>query len=1063
MRKWIEGQINHIEFPLVDATDFATPESALTVANIKIKIFGTLNGNSAAASLVSSGTGSLTKDIDVVRSGIYHIALTTGNLSDTQQAFFDNYIFWASCTGAAIQIIPVSGVRMDSSDLKSAIAALSDAVSNVYSAVAVGNSRVLLNQSRISDIQSFLLVMSDALSDAHSDLKSYLVGMSDMLSNVQSAVALGHSDLKSFLLLMSDALSDAHSDLASKIAGVTATVSASAMSNIASKVWAEKYTAAGNNGASSFGSLARLDASRISDMQSYLALMSDALSDAHSDLKSYLIGMSGMLSDTHSAATAGASRALLNQSRISDVQSFLLLMSDALSDAHSDLASKIAGITATVSSAAISDIASAVHAGLSDVLSNIYSAAVQGASRALLNQSRISDVQSFLSDFMSDFQSRVPAEVATASQVASVFWTTAEASNLISQIDFIKSQASNITSYLVAMSDVLSNAYSAAAVGASRALLNQSRISDINSLLLTLPSDVASKVWAEKYTAASNVKASSFGSALRLNMSRISDIQSYLVAMSGALSDVDSALSSQFVYMSNALSDAHSDIKSQIGALTVTLTASDLSDIVSAVVAGIGFTKSDIASAVWGEKYTAAGNVGASTFGSLARLNLSRISDIQSFLSDAHSDLKSYLVAISGAISDTQSALSDAHSDLGSKIGVGNSRVLLNQSRISDINSLLLTLPSDVASKVWVEKYTDASNVKASSFGSLARLNMSRVSDIQSYLVALSGLISDVDSALSSQFVYMSNAISDAHSDLGSKIGGIVVTLTASDISDLVSGVVAGIGFGKSDLASAVWAEKYTAANNNTASSFGSLTRLNASRVSDLQSFLSDAHSDLASKIGALNVGVTSAAISDIASAVHAGLSDTLSNIMSAAAQAASRALATQNAVSDLHSDFQSRVPKLVATASQLSDLHSDLKSQITVQSDTLSDIMIAISDMHSDVGSKLSSIQSDLDNIQTRLPATFMRVQKNTALANFTFPMILSSDHVTGATGKTVTAQRSLDGAAFASCANAVTEISAGVYKITLAAADLNADTVMLKFTAADCDATLIEIITEA
>lgn len=86
--------------------------------------------------------------------------------------------------------------------------------------------------------------------------------------------------------------------------------------------------------------------------------------------------------------------------------------------------------------------------------------------------------------------------------------------------------------------------------------------------------------------------------------------------------------------------------------------------------------------------------------------------------------------------------------------------------------------------------------------------------------------------------------------------------------------------------------------------------------------------------------------------------------------------------------------------------------------------------------------------------------VTKNAALANFAFVMVLSSDHVTGATGLTVTATRSIDGGSFASCANAVQEVASGVYKINLAAADLNGDVVVLKFAAATADTRLIELL---
>lgn len=88
--------------------------------------------------------------------------------------------------------------------------------------------------------------------------------------------------------------------------------------------------------------------------------------------------------------------------------------------------------------------------------------------------------------------------------------------------------------------------------------------------------------------------------------------------------------------------------------------------------------------------------------------------------------------------------------------------------------------------------------------------------------------------------------------------------------------------------------------------------------------------------------------------------------------------------------------------------------------------------------------------------------LQKNTAASAFTFFLASSTDHVSPKTGATVTAQRSLDGAAFGNCANAVSEIANGFYKIDLAAADLNADVVALKFTATGADQLSITIITE-
>lgn len=89
--------------------------------------------------------------------------------------------------------------------------------------------------------------------------------------------------------------------------------------------------------------------------------------------------------------------------------------------------------------------------------------------------------------------------------------------------------------------------------------------------------------------------------------------------------------------------------------------------------------------------------------------------------------------------------------------------------------------------------------------------------------------------------------------------------------------------------------------------------------------------------------------------------------------------------------------------------------------------------------------------------------IQKNTALANFEFLMVSSSDHVTPATGLTITATRSIDGAAFGACANAVSEVASGIYKINLAAADLNGDVITFLFTAAGADARYITVKTDS
>lgn len=90
--------------------------------------------------------------------------------------------------------------------------------------------------------------------------------------------------------------------------------------------------------------------------------------------------------------------------------------------------------------------------------------------------------------------------------------------------------------------------------------------------------------------------------------------------------------------------------------------------------------------------------------------------------------------------------------------------------------------------------------------------------------------------------------------------------------------------------------------------------------------------------------------------------------------------------------------------------------------------------------------------------------IKKNTALSNFPLFQTDITDHVTGLTGITFAAsesQRSIDGAAFANTTNVPTEVANGAYKVNLSAADLNGDTIILKFTGTGADPTFIMIKT--
>ena len=85
----------------------------------------------------------------------------------------------------------------------------------------------------------------------------------------------------------------------------------------------------------------------------------------------------------------------------------------------------------------------------------------------------------------------------------------------------------------------------------------------------------------------------------------------------------------------------------------------------------------------------------------------------------------------------------------------------------------------------------------------------------------------------------------------------------------------------------------------------------------------------------------------------------------------------------------------------------------------------------------------------------------KNTAFSNFCF-MLFDSTTGDPKTGATVTATRSIDGAAFGSCANSATEVANGLYKINLAATDLNGASIAFVFTATGAKQTTVVIPTQ-
>lgn len=89
-------------------------------------------------------------------------------------------------------------------------------------------------------------------------------------------------------------------------------------------------------------------------------------------------------------------------------------------------------------------------------------------------------------------------------------------------------------------------------------------------------------------------------------------------------------------------------------------------------------------------------------------------------------------------------------------------------------------------------------------------------------------------------------------------------------------------------------------------------------------------------------------------------------------------------------------------------------------------------------------------------------RYKQNQALSNYPFLMTDSTNH-NPATGKTVTASRLIDGGTFgAGGLSAVTEIANGMYRVDLAAGDMNGGAITLMFAASGCDTLFVTLFTE-
>lgn len=143
------------------------------------------------------------------------------------------------------------------------------------------------------------------------------------------------------------------------------------------------------------------------------------------------------------------------------------------------------------------------------------------------------------------------------------------------------------------------------------------------------------------------------------------------------------------------------------------------------------------------------------------------------------------------------------------------------------------------------------------------------------------------------------------------------------------------------------------------------------------------------------------------------------------------------------------------------------LQSDVVTITGTLSSIDSSIGTIQTDIATikgDVTGIETQITtingNITTILSNTTSAFRKNQPFANFTFSMV----DVTGqpASGLSPTGVACHDAGAWGPCTNAASEIGAsGTYRIDLAAADLNADVVTLRFSAPGAVTRIITIVT--
>ena len=188
-------------------------------------------------------------------------------------------------------------------------------------------------------------------------------------------------------------------------------------------------------------------------------------------------------------------------------------------------------------------------------------------------------------------------------------------------------------------------------------------------------------------------------------------------------------------------------------------------------------------------------------------------------------------------------------------------------------------------------------------------------------------------------------------------------------------------------------------------------------------------------------------------------VSDTVANVTTVATTTTNTDMRGTDGANTTAPDNTSITAILVDT----NDLQTNQGNWLTATGFALSSVATEarLSELDAGTGGKMANqvdlIKTDTSGIDD------LAINKNAAFPNFEFLMVLTSDGRTPATGLTVTAQASIDGASFINVSGSITEVSNGIYQFDALAADTNGDVITWRFSSATADDTFITFKTVA